>query len=247
MDARASAVRASARRENLKFEVGLMQAIQQAVIVTDLIGTIIYWNNFAEVLYGWSAAEAIGRSVGELLVPRSLEADGRQILARVRSGQSWSGEFVVRRRDQTRFTCQVTDSPLRDQSGTVVGVIGVSIDTDARKRAEEAQARLAAIVTSSEDAIIAKRLDGTITDWNRAAETLYGYTVDEIVGRSVSLLILPEQAAEAPELLARIAGGQTIERFDAMRLHKSGRRLDVSISITPIHDARAARSSAPPR
>jgi PAS domain S-box-containing protein len=158
--------------EELKFQAGLLDAVEQSVIATDLDGTILYWNRFAETVYGWSSVEALGRNVGELLVPEASAEQAQAIMARLRLGQSWSGEFVVHRRDGTSFLSLVTDSPIRDSSGALVGVIGISIDIDARKRAEDAQARLAAIVTSSDDAIIAMRLDGTITDWNRGAVRL---------------------------------------------------------------------------
>ena len=179
----------------LKFQAGLLEAVEQSVIATDLHGAVVYWNRFAESVYGWSSAEALGRQLGELLVPEASEADSQDIMGRLRRGQSWSGEFLVRRRDGTSFPCLVTDSPLRDASGRLVGVIGVSIDISDRKRADEVQARLAAIVTSSEDAIVGIHLDGTISDWNVGAETLYGYTAAEIVGQPMSLLTSSDRAS----------------------------------------------------
>ena len=150
-------------------------------------------------------------------------------------GQSWSGEIAVRRRDGTSFLSLVTDSPLRDASGVVVGAVGVSVDITTRAQADDAQSRLAAIVTSSADAMIAMTLDGTITDWNRGAEAVYGYTAAEMIGRSVSLLMQPEQlVAQVDGLRAGVLRGEHLEQFETVRLHKDGHSIDMSISITPI-------------
>ena len=105
-----------------------------------------------------------------------------------------------------------------------------------RRRGEETRARLAAIVESSDDAIIAKALDGTITSWNPGAERLYGYTAAEAVGQPISILAPPERTDNAPDLLARVAAGEPVEHYESTRLTKSGRLVDVSLSISPIGD-----------
>src|SRR5205814_9171714 len=106
-----------------------------------------------------------------------------------------------------------------------------------RKRGEEARAQLAAIVEASEDAIIGKTLDGTITSWNPAAARLYGYSAAEAIGQSVSLLFPPDRRDELPELLARVARGESIAQFETERLRKDGTRLSVSVSIAPVRAA----------
>ena len=218
----------------LIFHAGLLEAVEQSVIATDLNGTVIYWNRFAETVYGWSRAEALGRAISELLIPEASAPQGREIMTSLRQGRSWSGEFVVRRRDGTTFLSLVTDSPLRDSSGLLVGVIGLSIDISARRRAEDAQARLAAIVECSTDAIVGLSVRGTITDWNPGAEALLGYTAAEIVGQSAMALMPPEWSAQGRDVLRRVAGGECFEPFDTVRMHQNGRRVDMSVSITPI-------------
>src|SRR5947208_15682414 len=96
--------------------------------------------------------------------------------------------------------------------------------------------RLAAIVESSADAIIGKTLDGTITEWNPAAERLYGYSADEVVGRPVAMLFPPGQLREGKEILERIRRGERIQSLETTRLHKDGHLLAVSITVSPIHD-----------
>ncbi|XGV96505.1 MAG: PAS domain S-box protein [Leptolyngbya sp. BL-A-14] len=109
-----------------------------------------------------------------------------------------------------------------------------------QKEAELATSRLAAIVESSGDAIISKTLDGTITSWNQGAEKLFGYTAEETVGRSIALLLPPEQSDELPRLLEQIQQGNTIEHYETVRLHKNGQRLDLVATISPIKNATGA-------
>jgi len=110
-------------------------------------------------------------------------------------------------------------------------------DVTERKKAEETVQRLASIVEFSEDAILGKNMDGKITSWNRAAEKMYGYTRDEVVGRDLSFLVPPEKQAEIPAIMERILSGQPIENLETERLTKAGSVLEVSVSISPIKDA----------
>ena len=114
---------------------------------------------------------------------------------------------------------------------------GVSSDVTARKLAEDAAARLAAIVESSNDAIASKTLGGTITSWNRAAERILGYTAEEIVGKSVMMLIPPDRHHEEGMILGKVSSGERVESFETQRLAKGGRLLDVAVTVSPIRDA----------
>jgi PAS domain S-box-containing protein len=119
----------------------------------------------------------------------------------------------------------------------VVGFIGTVQDISARKSAEEAQARLAAIVTSSADAIVGKTLDGTVTNWNEAAERMFGYSADEMIGQSIRRVVPSDRQAEEDMILSRMAQSETIERHEMMLLGKDGRTFDASITISPVRDA----------
>jgi diguanylate cyclase (GGDEF)-like protein/PAS domain S-box-containing protein len=125
--------------EAIAFQAHLLNVVEQAVIATDLRGMIIYWNRFAELLYGWSAAEAKGRDILDLLSDETTRSEAAQIIARLRGGERWSGEFLMRRRDGTTFPAHVTDSPVRDEHGALIGVVGVAVDVTEHKRIEEIQ------------------------------------------------------------------------------------------------------------
>lgn len=122
--------------ETLRFQAHLLNTVGQAVIATDLKGTITYWNRHAEVLYGWLAREALGRNVTELTVPDISRQQRAEILATLHAGRTWSGEFLVHRRGGATFTALVTDTPVYDINGNLIGIIGTSIDVTERKRAE---------------------------------------------------------------------------------------------------------------
>ena len=125
-------VRAAAE-EALRFQASLLDAVGQAVVALDLQGTITFWNHAAELLYGWSTAEAIGRNAAELLITPATHEEADRIVTALKRGETWSGEFTVRRRDGSLFPAWVCDTPIRDAAGTIIGMIGVSTDISARK------------------------------------------------------------------------------------------------------------------
>jgi PAS domain S-box-containing protein len=124
--------------EAISFQAHLLDTVEQAVIATDLGGKIIYWNRFAETVYGWSAAEAVGRNIIEVTPADSTQEEAAEIMSRLQKGQSWSGELMVRRQDGTNFPAMITDTPIYDDERKIIGVVGVSIDITERKRAEAA-------------------------------------------------------------------------------------------------------------
>lgn len=122
--------------ETLKFQARLLDSVAEAVIATGPRGDILYWNKAAERLYGWRADEVIGRNAGQVIVAPDQYEQGTRIMERLRRGETWSGEFATRRRDGTPLDVLVTDSPIRDADGKLVGIIGVSMDISERKQAE---------------------------------------------------------------------------------------------------------------
>jgi PAS domain S-box-containing protein len=130
--------------EEIRFQAHLLDAVEQAVIATDLEGTIIYWNSFAEGLFGWSASEALNASIMDITPAASLRDQAAEIFSSLQQGQSWSGEFVVKRRDGTEFPAFVTDSPIFNDEGELIGMVGVSVDNTSRRRTEEERDKLLA-------------------------------------------------------------------------------------------------------
>ncbi|HJV36138.1 PAS domain S-box protein, partial [Geomonas sp.] len=150
-------------------------------------------------------------------------ADGREHQVEVHE-EHLGGDFLV------------TTTPLFDREGVMTGTVHVARDITERKRTGESHARLAAIVQSSDDAIIAKSLDGTILTWNTGAERMYGYRAEEAVGRPVSMLIPDDLLKEEEEILEKLAAGKTLDHFESRRLTKDGRQIEVSLTVSPVRD-----------
>jgi PAS domain S-box-containing protein len=208
-----------------------------AIVSKSLEGVISSWNRGAERIFGWSAAEAVGQHI-TLIIPPDRHAEERSILARLRLGERIEHFETVRvRKDGRRLDISLTVSPVRDGGGRIIGASKVARDISERKRADEAQSLLAAIVAGSDDAIISKSLHGVVLSWNAAAERLFGFTAEEMIGHSIAAIIPPEKLDEEREILARLARGERLEHFETVRIRKDGQRLDISLSISPIRDS----------
>jgi two-component system cell cycle sensor histidine kinase/response regulator CckA len=128
--------------------------------------------------------------------------------------------------------------PQRNAAGTVIGVVGMSTDITSRNVTARALAEFGAIVASTDVAIIGKSLDGIVTTWNPAAERVYGYSVDEVVGQPISILIPDDRGDELPTILAQIGRGEAIEPYETVRIRKDGTPIDVALTVSPIKDPR---------
>src|ERR1041384_8255560 len=180
-----------------------------------------------ERIVGYSMADARrGRGAS----PQALDAHRRAL-----AGESVSYRLVWGERS---FDAHV--KPLRDQRHAVVGVVGIAVDVTAREGALEQLRLFKSMVDSPEYAILGKTLDGMLTSWNPAAERLYGYRADEAIGKPVSLIMPPAPSAELPDILARLRRGERVEPYETIRQRKDGTRVEVSVAISPIFDARGA-------
>ena len=151
----------------------------------------------------------------------------------------YEAEYRLRHIDTTYHWMLMQAQLVRDPRGQPCRIIGYQLDVSQQREAKEDQARLAAIVESSEDAIIGKSLEGLVTSWNQGASRLFGYTAEEMVGQSVSRIIPPERSEEEAEILLRLRRGERVERYETVRRHKDGRMIDVSLSVSPIRDRNA--------
>jgi len=215
----------------------LVDSSDEAVIAKDLDGTILSWNASAERMLGYRADEMLGRSA-LVFIPEERHHEEHEQLAVLRRGDRIEHFETQRiRKDGRRIDVSVSVSPIRDDAGTIVAVAKVIRDITGARIAQTLQSTLAAIVESSDDAIIGKTLDGVIMAWNASATRIFGWEALEIVGKSILTLLPPERHPEEATILATLRDGGRIEHFETERVHKDGHRLWVSLSVSPIKDA----------
>jgi PAS domain S-box-containing protein len=181
-------------------------------------GTVITWQRLRELLH-----------------PEDRERARAAVEQALASGQDYDIEYRVLRGGGYVWLAakgRATYHP----DGSVSGMSGVVQDISRQKETEEIRSRLAAVVESSDDAIISMSLDTTITTWNKGAERMFGYSTQEAVGRSVSMLIPEESEDEEPEILKRLLGGARIDHYETIRKRKDGKRLNISLTVSPVYD-----------
>jgi PAS domain S-box-containing protein len=216
--------------------VALVESSDDAIIATDLDGTIRAWNAAAERTFGYREEEVLGLPI-TILIPTDRAGEEETILETLRRGERIDHFETERvRKDGRGVHVSLTLSPIRGASGAIIGAARIARDTTAARQAQEMQATLAAIVASSDDAIDGKTLDGVIMTWNASAERMFGYSSDEIVGKSITMLLPPERLSEEATIVATLRRGERIEHFETERVTKDGRRLQVSLSVSPILD-----------
>jgi PAS domain S-box-containing protein len=225
------------RAADAKFR-GLLETAPDAVVVIGDGGAIVLVNHQFETLFGYARGDIVGCPIEVLIPPDDRDAAQLSKLAYFRpTGLRPGGERLeidARRKDGTEFPIEVSLSWADTPGGPLVSCAIRDI-TD-RRRTEEQRSRLVAIVDASRDAIIGKTVDGMITSWNRGAELTFGYTANEAVGRSISILVPVERASEREAILAVAAKG-IVQYLDTVRRTKAGRLLEVSATISPVLDA----------
>jgi PAS domain S-box-containing protein len=219
-----------------------LASIGDGVINTDPEGRVRFMNGIAETLTGWTQAEAIGRPLSEIF--HIIDEQTRQpienpALRSLREGTILGlvNDTALIARDGTERPIDDTAAPMRDEAGNLLGSVLIFRDVTERRRAEEVRALLAAIVESSEDAIVSKTLDGVIRSWNAGAARLFGHTAEEAIGQPITLIVPPEYIDEEHSILERLRRGERVEHFETVRVTKDGRRLHVSLTISPLRDS----------
>ncbi|HVU39039.1 MAG TPA: PAS domain S-box protein, partial [Opitutales bacterium] len=219
---------------------GIITAAMDAIVAVDEGQLVILFNAAAERMFGCPAAQALGQPLDQFLPSRYREAHRQHIPRFGRSGQTHRemcrlGEVMGRRANGEEFPIEASISQTEVDGKKIYTAI--LRDISARKRDEEIRARLAAIIESSDDAIIGKNLDGIITNWNHAAEQMFGYTAAEVLGQPITLLLPPNRLAEEARIIEKIRAGERVPHFETVRRRKNGTHVEVWLTVSPIRDA----------
>ena len=225
-----------------------LNSIGDAVITTDVEGRITYVNAVAEALTGWLHADALTRPLASVF--RIVDEQGREpaenpATRALREGfvVGLANHTVLIAKDGSERTIDDSAAPIRDEQGNVSGCVLIFRDVSEKRRLEKQAASrlvdarmLASIVESSDDAIVSKSLEGIIQSWNAAAERVFGYTAEQAVGRHISIVIPPERITEEDGIIATLRAGRRVDHFVTERVRSDGRRILVSLTISPVKD-----------
>ena len=204
--------------------------------ITDEHGNHTFVNRTYLHYFDVRLADLAGHGWKILVHPDDSESFSQQFFAASSAGRPFHAQTRVRRGDGEWRWIDSWAVPRSAESGGLAGMVGCSVDITEQRRADERIRQLGAIVESSGDAILAKTLEGIITQWNKGAEKIYGYTEAEAIGRHVSMLVPSGRQDEVPEILKRLASGESITHFETVRRRKDGQEIQVSLTISPLHN-----------
>lgn len=208
-----------------------------AIMTKSLDGTVLSWNPAAERIFGYAAEEMIGQKMLRIFPPERYAEEAR-ILEQIAAGERIEHFKTQRvRKDGRCIDISVTLSPICDDSGRVVAVSKIARDITRQVAAEQEIAQYKAMIDGSDDGILSEDRAGVIRTWNQAAERIFGYTAQEVVGQHVRLLFPAERWLEEEKLISAVLAGETVRHFRTTRLTKSGQRIFVSVSLSPIRNA----------
>ena len=212
----------------------IINSSDDAIIRKTADDIIVTWNPAATRIFGYSAEEAIGREFS-LIVPEERLQEEAVMAEQIRQGKKIDHFNTLRiSKDGSYKNISLSVSPLYDDTGKVIGAYSIARDVDSRNLADEKQAMLAAIVSSSEDAIVSKTLDGVITSWNQSAVRMFGYSEQEAIGNHITIIIPPDRLKEETMIIETIRSGKSIEHFETVRRRKDGTMVDLSVTVSPI-------------
>lgn len=207
------------------------------IALGDLTGKLLSVNDHFCRIVGRPRDELIGIRMQEITFADDLPENQRLFQHMVQTGESFEIEKRYVRGDGSLVWVANSVSAIRDDGGNMLQAVAISVDIGERRHAQEIEKHLASMIASSNDAIMGIDLDMKITSWNAAAEKLYGYSQDEVVGRSVLMLVPDVRQEEEPRILTEVRAGRFVERYETQRRRKDGRLVEVLLSVSPIRDA----------
>lgn len=231
--------RRTAAKESNALSRAILETALDCIITMDAAGIVREFNPAAERVFGFSRAEAVGKELAELIIPPRMREQHRRGLAHyLKTGEGpvlgKRIEINGLRRDGSEILVELAITPFKaDRTLLFTAYLR---DISHRKRGEQASRHLAAIVESSDDAVISTDLQGTIMSWNDGAARIFGYNTDEVTGKPVTILVPPERHDEEPAILERIRRGERVEHYETVRRRKNGTLLDISVAFSPIKD-----------
>ena len=225
-------------KEDQNFLAAIVESAEDAILACTPAGVIRTWNRGAEKILGYPVAETVGKPLSMLLAPEQQPRLPRMLERVLRGIAVPQYETICLHRDGRRIHASVPGSPMRKADGDVAAISIILRDSSGRKEAEQARAFLASIVESSDDAIYGVKLDGTIVSWNQGAQSLFGYSSEEVIGKNAVVLATPGRYDEVRRCLATIRKGRALPPFEAVLRKKDGHGIDVSLAISPIRKGR---------
>ena len=219
---------------------GLIAAVEQAadgIVITGADGKIQYVNPTFTAMTGYASQEVVGQSARFLESGRQPAAFYEDLWGTIRSGRTWHGELVNRRKDGTFYDEEMRIAPITDPSGEIAGFIAIKRDVTERRAAERAQGCLAAIVESCEDAILACTPGGIILTWNRGAEALFGHSAADAIGKYASILVPPDRLDRLAHILDQVTQGKVLSQYEGVCVRKDGRRFHAALTGSPIRNS----------
>jgi PAS domain S-box-containing protein len=224
----------SSAEEKQALLAAIVSSSRDAIISKTLKGIITSWNPSAERLFGYGEEYAVGQHISLIIPPERIHEEAYIINEITHGNRIEHFETIRKRKDGGRIPISLSISPIFDKSGTVIGASKIARDISHQKEASEKKSVLAAIVGSSDDAIISKTLAGIITSWNAAAEKLFGYTEAEAIGQHISLIIPEERLEEETYIIGEISKGNKVAHFETIRRAKDGTYIPLSITVSPV-------------
>ena len=214
----------------------IIEHSNDSIISANLEGIIVSWNPTAERTFGYLSEEIVGQSIS-LIIPADNKDEFAEIQKKIRGGDRIDPYETLRiRKDGIAIPVSLTISLVYDDNGVVIGLSGISRDITAEKAASQNARNMASIIEYSNDAIISVNMAAIVTSWNPAAERLYGYSAEEMIGRPILKIVPPDGADQDPDSVSNLRSGHKIEAYEIIRIRKNGTPVEISLTLSPIYD-----------